>query len=434
MIDATHAPDRTSWVESASGHADFPLQNLPLGVFVPPGGGAPRGGVAIGDSILDLAAVVDAGLLAGPAAAAARAASGETLNAFLAMGAAPRQALRQGLSNLLDRSNAGKVGPHAERLLHDAAACSMTEPARIGDYTDFYAGIHHAQTVGALLRPDQPLMPNYKYVPIGYHGRASSIRVSGTPVRRPNGQTKPAGADEPSYGPTRRLDIELEVGLWIGPGNPSGQAIPIAEAADHIAGYCLLNDWSARDIQGWEYQPLGPFLAKSFHTTISPWVIMPEALAPFRIAQPTRPEGDPKPLPYLWDDADQAGGSVDLQLEVWLTSARMRDQGFPATRLSLSNLRHLYWTAAQLVAHHASNGCNLRPGDLLGTGTISGPTPDSRGSLLEMTLAGREPITVPSGETRTFLQDGDEVVLRARAERPGFAGIGFGECRGLIVG
>jgi fumarylacetoacetase len=303
----------------------------------------------------------------------------------------------------------------------------------IGDYTDFYAGIHHAMNVGRLLRPDNPLMPNYKYLPVAYHGRASSVRVPGPPVRRPAGQRKPATETVPSFGPCRNLDYELELGIWVGPGNDPGAPVPIADAAAHIAGFCLLNDWSARDIQGWEYQPLGPFLAKSFHTTISPWIVTPEALAPFRIPQPPRSEGDPAPLPHLWDGHDQQAGALDLALEVSLRTAPMRKAGAAPHRLSRGNASHLYWTPAQMLAHHTSNGCDLRPGDLFGSGTISTPDPAGVGSLLELTQGGRAPLNLPSGETRRFLEDGDEITLSARASRPGFAAIGFGPCHGTVT-
>ena len=425
-IDHTHEPGLQSWVISANGHADFPIQNLPLGVFSPLAG-APRGGIAIGDQILDLRAVHEAGLLDEEAQAAAHACIGPTLNAFLALGAGARQALRDAVSALLQEGSDER--PH---LLHDAADCIMYLPAHVGDYTDFYAGIHHAENVGRQFRPDQPLLPNYKWVPIGYHGRASSLRPPGE-VRRPNGQRKPASETEPTYGPSRNLDYELELGIWVGPGNALGTVIPVQEAAQHIAGYCLLNDWSARDMQGWEYQPLGPFLAKSFCTTISPWIVTPEALAPFRARQPARPDGDPAPLPYLHDAADQAVGALDIMLEVLLSTAAMKKQGLAPHRLSLGSARNLYWTPAQLLTHHASNGCNLNPGDLLGSGTISAPTLDGAGSLLEITQGGRAPLTLPSGEVRRFLEDGDEVILRARAMRDGAAPIGFGECRGTVI-
>ena len=419
-IDETHDPARTSWVEDAERHADFPIQNLPLGIFSPAGSGA-RPGVAIGGHVLDLAGI--AALLPD---AAARTLGGTTLNALFALPAADRVALRRRLSALLsDRGHADAIAP----MLHDRAACTLHLPAAIGDYTDFYAGIRHAENVGRLFRPDAPLLPNYKYVPIGYHGRASSIRVSGDPVRRPSGQRKPADAEAPVFGPSARLDHEVELGIWIGQGNPLGQPIAIGEAGAHVAGLCLLNDWSARDLQAWEYQPLGPFLAKSFHSTVSPWVVTAEALAPFRIAQPVRPSGDPQPLAYLWDEGDQQGGAFAITIEAWLRTPAMREPH----RLSRVEASRLYWTIAQLVTHHGSNGCNLRPGDLLGTGTISGDAPQSFGSLLEITRGGAEPLTLPGGETRTFLQDGDEVTLTARVEAPGFVPIGFGEARARIL-
>jgi fumarylacetoacetase len=430
MLDATHDPGRRSWVASANGHPDFPIQNLPLGVFSPPGG-EPRGGVAIGEAILDLPAALAAGLLDGEARQAAEAASGAALNGFLALGAGPRRALRARLSALFTRGCAeqGKV----EECLRPARDCTLHLPATVGDYTDFYVGIHHATNVGKLFRPDNPLLPNYKWVPIGYHGRASTVRPSGMPVRRPNGQRKRPDDPAPSFGPCRNLDYELELGVWIGPGNEQGTPIPIGRAAEHVAGYCLLNDWSARDVQAWEYQPLGPFLSKSFATTVSPWMITPEALAPFRTAQPARPDGDPEPLDYLLDEADQREGAFEIELEVLLRTERMRTAGSAPHRLSLGSTRHMYWTVAQLVAHHTCNGCNLRPGDLLGSGTISAPTPDGYGSLLEITRGGKEPVTLPDGDTRAFLEDGDEIILRARARREGAAPIGFGECHAVVL-
>ena len=422
-IDHTHDAALRSWVASANGHQDFPIQNLPHGVFSP-ANGSPRGGIAIGDMILDVAALTQAGLLSGDAAEAAGA---PTLNAFFAQPAGARRALRHAVSALLAEGI-----PERREFLHAAAACHMHLPATIGDYTDFYAGIHHATNVGRLFRPDAPLMPNYKYVPIGYHGRASSLTV-GAEVRRPNGQRRPGNEGTPTYGPSRNLDYEMEMGVWIGPGNALGTTVPIAAAAEHISGYCLLNDWSARDIQGWEYQPLGPFLAKSFCTTISPWIVTPEALAPFRVAQLPRPAGDPAPLAYLFDEADQATGALDIELEVLLSTPAMKRQRLAAHRLSLGTATALYWTPAQLVTHHAGNGCNLNPGDLFGTGTISTPDADGYGSLLEITQGGRQPITLPSGEERRFLEDGDEVTLHARARRQGAAPIGFGACRGVVI-
>ena len=430
-LDDTHDLTRRSWVTSANGHADFPLQNLPVGVFTTSGDPVARGGVAIGDLVFDLSAAVRTGLFTGEAAPAAALAAAPRLNAFMAAGSEARRALRARLFAVLSE---GAVERDAvEPLLHPASACTMHLPAEIGDYTDFYAGIHHAMNVGKQFRPDQPLLPNYKYVPIGYHGRSSSIVPSGTPVRRPQGQRKTPAEDAPTFGPSRRLDFELELGLWMGPGNALGTSIPIGEASQHIAGFCLLNDWSARDIQGWEYQPLGPFLAKNFATSISPWVVMPEALAPFRVPQAPRPDGDPAPLPYLLDAADQQAGALDLELEVLLVTPCLTAQGLPPHRLSLSSARHLYWTVAQLVTHHASNGCNLRSGDLLGTGTISTPTPDGLGSLLEISEGGKRPIALASGNSRAFLEDGDEVIIRARARREGYASIGFGEVRGVVL-
>jgi fumarylacetoacetase len=437
MIDDTHAPDRRSWVASANQHADFPIQNLPLGVFTP-SAGTPRGGIAIGDEIFDLAAALEAGLFDGAAnrtaAKAAEAASGATLNPLFALGREARLALRHRVAELLDtasRDRAGVEGLRA-RLLHRAADCRIELPAVVGDYTDFFAGIHHATNAGKLFRPDNPLMPNYKYVPIGYHGRASSITASGADVRRPNGQRKPASESVPTFGPSRNLDYELELGVWIGPGNELGTPIAIRDAAEHIAGFCLLNDWSARDIQAWEYQPLGPFLGKSFMTTVSPWVVTPEALAPFRTAQAPRPADDPAPLPYLLDAADQAEGALDIELEVLLLTEGLQAKGLSPQRLAVSSARHLYWSVAQLVAHHTCNGCNLRPGDIFGTGTISGPDDKSLGSLLELTAGGKREIALASGETRRFLQDGDTVILRAHCHRAGFARIGFGDCRGTV--
>lgn len=429
-IDETHDPALTSWVASANGHADFPIQNLPLGVFSPPNE-APRGGIAIGDSILDLLGAAADGLFEGEALTAAQGATGPALNPLLALGAGPRRALRRRVSALLATGSPerDKVEPH----LYPASSCTLHLPAQIGDYTDFYAGIHHAVNVGRVFRPDNPLLPNYKHVPIGYHGRASSIRPSGADVRRPNGQRKGPQDEAPSFGPARRLDYELELGIWVGPGNALGEPIDIAQAGTHIAGLCLLNDWSARDLQAWEYQPLGPFLAKNFISTVSPWIVTMEALAPFRIAQPARPAGDPRPLPYLWDEADQQTGAFALRLEVYLFSAEMRRQGLPPLRLSQGEARHMYWTAAQLLTHHASNGCNLQPGDLLGTGTISAPTEDGFGSLLELTRGGQQPLELPTGETRTFLEDGDTLFLSAVAEAQGSVSIGFGPCAGTIL-
>ncbi|AZC35395.1 fumarylacetoacetase [Pseudomonas chlororaphis] len=423
-----------SWVASANDHADFPLQNLPLGVFSLQDS-APRSGVAIGEHIFDLEAALDAGLFEGAAKAAVEATRGGQLNAFFELGRPARVALRERLLELLGEGSSlrGKVEAQGAKLLPLAADCQMHLPAKITDYTDFYVGIEHAQNVGKLFRPDNPLLPNYKYVPIGYHGRASTIRTSGADVRRPKGQTLPAGQSEPTFGPCARLDYELELGIWIGQGNEMGEPIAIGDAAEHIAGFCLLNDWSARDIQAWEYQPLGPFLSKSFITSISPWVVTAEALEPFRRAQTPRPEGDPQPLSYLLDKRDQAAGGFDIELEVLLLTEKMREQGLPAHRLTLSNTQYMYWTVAQMVAHHSVNGCQLQAGDLFGSGTLSGPQSSQFGSLLEITEGGKKPIELASGEVRKFLEDGDEIILRGRCRREGFASIGFGECRGKIL-
>jgi len=426
MIDSTHDVNLRCWIPSADGHTQFPIQNLPLGVFAP-AGGRPRGGMAIGDAIIDLAGLAAADLLAGDAKVAA-AACGETLNALLALGKRYRRALRGAVSGLLSNPAAD---PRVQGHVHAARDCTLHLPAAIGDYTDFYAGIHHALAVGKLFRPDAPLLPNYKHVPIAYHGRSSSIRASGAQVKRPRGQVKALDAASPAYVPTARLDFELELGIWVGPGSQLGAPVPIAQAHDHIAGYCLLNDWSARDVQAWEYQPLGPFLAKNFLTTLSPWIVSPEALAPYRIPQAPRAADDPRPLPYLWDDADQAQGALDIELEVYLCTAAMRRDGLPTERLTASNSRHLYWTAAQMLTHHTAGGCDLRAGDLFGSGTIS--SPDSGGSLLELSDGGKRPVRLANGEQRTFLLDGDEVLLTATARRPGLAPIGFGECRGVVV-
>lgn len=423
-----------SWVESANGHPDFPLENLPLGVFSH-ADQSPQGGVAVGDCIFVLRSAVDAGLFLGEAALAAQAASGVSLNDFFALGPGPRRALRQALQALLGEHSQQRDVMQAlgETLLLPMSACQLHLPARVGDYTDFYVGIHHANNVGKLFRPENPLLPNYKHVPIGYHGRASTICVSGTPVRRPCGQTLAPGSDTPQFGPSKRLDYELELGIWIGQGNEMGEPIAIDQAAKHVAGFCLLNDWSARDVQAWEYQPLGPFLSKNFASSLSPWVVTAEALEPFATAQPPRPAGDPQPLPYLFDEGDQAGGAFDIELEVLLLTAAMRAQGLPAQRIALSNTQHMYWTVAQMVAHHSVGGCKMQPGDLFGSGTLSGPHPHQAGSLLESTFGGVQPMRLLNGEHRTFLEDGDEVIMRARCRREGYSSIGFGECRGVVL-
>ncbi len=423
-VDETHDAARTSWVGGAEAGSDFPVQNLPLGIFSE-AKGLRRPGVAIGDYILDLAAVAEAGPLDEEWLDDFKQ---PVLNAWLARGPAAHRELRHRLSELLSDQ---RYRDDLEVHLIGQSEVHMHLPCLIGDYTDFYVGIHHATNVGRQFRPDNPLLPNYKYVPIGYHGRASSVRASGHPVVRPNGQRKAADAEAPEYGPSRRLDYELELGIWIGRGNSLCEPIPIGEASAHIAGYCLLNDWSARDLQTWEYQPLGPFLAKNFLTTVSPWLVTAEAMAPFRAAMPERPPGDPKPLPYL-DDPD--GAALGIELEVSLSTRAMRDAELPPHRLSRgSAAAAMYWSAAQIVAHHASNGCNLQPGDLIGTGTLSTDQDDGLGSLIEISRGGSAPITLPNGETRSFLEDGDEVILRAWCEREGAARIGFGECVGRVV-
>lgn len=422
------SPERKRcWVESANDpEGDFPLENLPFGLYEDDRQRR-HTCVAIGDQVLDLPGCAHVGLL----------------NASQSIGLGPRglghvevwraREIRQRAAELLsDASLREKVAPH----LVPQGSVKMLPPfgvGGIGDYTDFYASIHHATNVGRLFRPDTPLLPNYKWVPIGYHGRASSIIVSGAEVRRPSGQTKAADAAAPMFGPSRMLDYELEVGFFIGAGNALGEPIALERAEQHIFGLCLMNDWSARDIQAWEYQPLGPFLGKSFGTTISPWVVTLDALEPFRVPAMMRPEGDPEPLEYLSSERDRERGGFDVNLEVWLATARMRAEGKAAVRVSQGNLKDLYWTLAQMVTHHTSNGCNLRPGDLLATGTVSGATPESVGSLLERTKRGAEPLVLPNGEQRKFLEDGDEVILKGWCWREGFARIGFGECRGVIT-
>ena len=413
----THNPKLKSWVESANDPAsDFPIQNLPFGVFRRKGSReAPRGGVAIGDRILDLAAV---GLKTGP-----------NLNRLAAAGRPAWRQLRKVLSLALSDPAKAK---RFSRFLVPMKKAELFLPVHIGDYSDFYTGIHHALAVGRMFRPDNPLLPNYKWVPIGYHGRASSVVVSGTPVVRPNGQTKAPEAAAPSFGPARRLDYEVELGLVIGPGSRLGRSVGIRNALDHVFGAVLLNDWSARDIQAWEYQPLGPFLAKSFATTISPWIVSLEALEPFGCPAFPRSGDDPRPLPYLTDEKDRESGGYAIGTEMFLGSAQMRAKKLAPARLSRCSFRDSYWSVAQLVAHQTSNGCNLQPGDLLGSGTLSGTEPGTAGSLLELTQAGKQPIQIPGGETRTFLADGDLVIQRGRCEAEGAVSIGFGEAAGVV--
>ena len=436
-LNETHRVELASWVESAqTPGSDFPIQNLPFGVFSRAGrhDGA-RVGVAIGDQIVDVVVCLEEGLLEADAVQAAERCRAPQLNDLMALGPSAVSALRRTLSQLLRvDSPAYRRDPAiARRILVPMYEAELRLPAIIGDYTDFYASIDHARNVGSMFRPNDPLLPNYKYVPIGYHGRASSVVTTGTHVRRPVGQVHDNPDEPPVVTPSRRLDYELEVGFFVGQGNTLGSPIPIIDADRHVFGCTLLNDWSARDIQSWEYQPLGPFLAKSFATTISPWIVTLEALEPFRAPAYVRPDGDPCPLDYLLWDADQRRGGFDITLEVYLKTAVMRQRSQSPVRVSRGRFTSMYWTIAQLVAHHTSNGCNLRPGDLLGSGTVSGPEPESRGSLIERTWRGRDPLRLPNGEARSFLEDGDEIILRGACERPGFARIGFGECSGMVV-
>jgi fumarylacetoacetase len=434
-VNETHDPSLTSWVGSAQGPTDFPIQNLPFGVFRRGTSDSPRVGIAIGNQVLDMTACLKVAHFNGLAGPAAEACTEPSLNSLMALGREHWSALRREVSALLAAgSPAHRKDPRiGERILFPMAECELPLPSHVGDYSDFYASVYHATNVGSMFRPDNPLLPNYKWVPIGYHGRASSIVASGAPVRRPKGQLKDPSSEQPVFAPTRALDYEMEIGCFVGPGNELGKPVSIEKAEEHLFGLCLLNDWSARDIQTWEYQPLGPFMAKNFATTISPWVVTLEALEPFRAPAFDRPRGDPPPLPYLDSVVNRERGGVDVTVEVLLSTEKMRTTGLPPQRLSRGRMADLYWTLAQMFTHHTSNGCNLRPGDLFASGTISGPSKDSRGCLLELTWRGAEPITLPTGETRKFLEDGDEVILRGFCERPGAARIGFGECRGVIL-
>jgi len=447
-IDETHDPNLKSWVESANDpQSDFPIQNLPLCTFMTADEEDPDGvhahiGVRIGDQIVALDALAAHGLL------------GDLNDEWLVFTEDIAEAghtaeLRRTLQRLLNADNAElRDHPNRDEMFIAASDAILSTPViATGDYTDFYASINHATNVGSMFRPDNPLLPNYKHIPIGYHGRASSIVPSGTSIKRPIGQQAPTeDGGSPQFGPCKLLDYEMEMGAIIGRGNDLGSRIPIEEAEDHILGMCILNDWSARDLQKWEYQPLGPFLAKNFASTVSPYIVTMEALAPFRCAGSVRPEGDPQPLPYMDSEANRKSGGVDITLEVWLASAQMREQGMGPIKLSTGNFRDMYWTMAQMVAHHSVNGCNLNPGDLLGSGTVSGTTRESRGSLLELTWDGdpfanppklvpgtqRTPIKLPTGEERKFIADGDEIIMKAYCEREGYRRIGFGECRGII--
>lgn len=430
-LNETHEPGLKSWVSSANdGMTDFPIQNLPFAVFRCKDTDQFRGGVAIGDQIVDLLSLSEAELLTGDAQQAALLAAKSDLNEFMAMGPGGWSALRLALSRVLREG--AELEDKIRPCLVSQADVEYKLPCKITDYTDFYTSVYHATAVGSLFRPDNPLLPNYKWVPIGYHGRASSIAVSGQHFHRPLGQLKGPEDDVPTLAPSRRVDYELEMGVFIGPGNKLGAPIPMAEAEDHVFGMCLFNDWSARDIQAWEYQPLGPFLAKSFASTVSPWIVTMEALAPYRIAF-TRAEGDPQPLPYLSSEHNDHHGAMDIKLEVLLQTAKMKAQGEAPVRLSRSNFKHSYWTVAQMVAHHSVNGCNLQSGDLLGTGTQSGPDEGEGGSMLELSGGGKKPLTLANGETRTFLEDGDTVILRGFCDSSQAVRLGFGEVAGTVM-
>lgn len=433
-LNQTHDPVARSWLDAAQADGcDFPIQNLPHAVFRRQGSTeAFRGGVAIGDQVLDLSAVAASNLLDGPALEAARAASLPALNDFFALGPAAWQRLRHALFDLLKADAPEATRATLRGCLVPQAEAAYTVPARIGDYTDFYTSIDHARNISRLMNPDGDVTPNFRWIPTAYHGRVSTIGVSGQQFRRPRGQTMAPGAAAPTHQACARLDYELEVGIWIGQGNPAGEPIPLAQAERHIFGIGLLNDWSARDIQFWEMAPLGPFLAKNFATTISPWIVTMEALAPYRLPW-RRAAGEPQPLPYLDTDANRAAGAIDIQLEVWLESARARTEGSGPSRLSATSFRHQYWTPAQMVAHHTMGGCQLNPGDLFGSGTISGPGAGEAGALIELTRAGQSPVTLSNGEQRSFLEDGDAVILRGACTRGGAARIGFGECRGTVL-
>ncbi len=430
-VNATHDPALRSWVTSANvSGTDFPVQNLPFGVFQRSDlDQRPRCGVAIGDFVVDISAISD--LFQGAALGAAKACSSSNLNPLLEIGLQPVSELRAQLSRILVEGNMVAKARVTAALI-PRAGLDMLLPISTAGYTDFFSSVHHATNAGRLFRPDQPLLPNYKYVPIAYNGRANSIQVSGAPVTRPCGQIKLEGA-EPSFNPTNRLDHEVELGMIIGRSSTKGQPVSVANAWEHIFGFTLLNDWSARDVQSWEYQPLGPFLAKSFATSISPWIVTAEALAPFRTEPEARMPDDPKPMPYLWDAVDQKSGALNIQIDAYLCSQKMREQGLASIRLSRSNTDTLYWTFAQMVAHHTSNGSSIVTADVMGTGTISGPTENELGSLLEITQGGRKELALPSGEQRRFLEDGDEVCLSGFCERTGYNRIGFGQCRARVM-
>jgi fumarylacetoacetase len=418
-INATHDAGLKSWVDSAnSPSTDFPLQNLPVCRFIY--NNEERVGVAIGDHVLDVGAYL------------AMFGEGKFRSVDIELAASPEIRCML-IADLSETASDSKKRLLKDNALFPISSCRFLLPFEIGDYTDFYCSVFHATNVGAMFRPDNPLLPNYKYIPIGYHGRASSVVMSGTPVRRPNGQNRSDAEQPPVFGPSRNLDYEMEVGFFVSRGNNLGESIPLSQAEEHIFGLCLVNDWSARDIQAWEYQPLGPFLAKNFATTISPFVVTLEALAPFRTSAFERGAEDPRPLDYLTDETNETHGGFDIKLEVHIQTEKMREQGVEPFLLSRSNMKDLYWTIAQMLTHHASNGCNLQPGDLMATGTVSGPEKNERGCLLELTWRGKEPIDLPTGEQRRFLEDGDEIIMKGFCEREGFRRIGFGECRGRVL-
>ena len=427
-LNETHDPARRSFVDSANAPGcDFPIQNLPLCVFCPAGEKAGRIGVAIGDQILDITASAS---LLGETAEAMQWANAPYLNHLMALGPDAWSKLRLALSRGLSVEHGDK---RLQQYLSPMANAKLRKPVAVCDFTDFFASIFHATNAGRMFRPDNPLMPNYKYVPVAYHSRASSVIPSGTAFKRPRGQRKGPNDTEPSYGPSRALDFELELGCYIGTPSELGEPVPVGNASEHIFGFCLLNDWSARDVQGWEYQPLGPFLGKNFATTVSPWVVTAEALAPFRTHAYKRPQGDPAPLPYLFDADDQAHGGLDITLEAYLSTEAMRRAGTAPVRITQTSFALMYWTVAQMIAHHTSNGCNVTIGDLIGSGTVSGPEKSSWGSLLELTARGREPLALPGGEKRGFIEDGDEIIFRGYCAKDGFARIGFGECHGRVL-
>lgn len=432
-LNETHNPDLKSWIDSANEpNADFPIQNLPFGAFKTPKNFAPHLCVAIGDKALDLTSIALNNLLDVSDAIRAACAKG-FLNQLMSLGNDAASELRLALSKALRIDAPKDLQEKIKHHLFERDKIEMLNPVRIGDFTDFYASIYHATNVGTMLRPENPLLPNYKYVPIAYHGRASSIVISGRKIRRPNGQVNSDDKLEPKFIPSRRLDYEAEIGFFVGASTGFGQVIPIREAESHIWGACIVNDWSARDIQRWEYQPLGPFLSKNFATSISPWVVTMEALAPFRTKAFERPAGEPKILPYLYSPENAQKGGIDIVIEVYIRTNQMQKQGVPPFRLSRGNFKDMYWTPAQMLAHHSSNGCNFHSGDLFASGTVSGKTREEAGCLLERAWRGEEPIELPTGEKRSFVEDGDEIIIKAYCEKEGARRIGFGECSGIII-